>query len=931
MSKRIWTRYLRAFMCCAATLLLLLTSACKESKSADEYMKSARASRASGNIYAAIIDAKNALQQDPKNVIARESLAQFYLDLPDPTAAEGELLRAQQDGADRADIAKPLAQAQLLLGKPEAAIQTAEFSANSPELGASLLAIKAQAYMSLGRAAEARHALDAGLKLAPHSVDVLAAMSRYALAGGDTTAARQYLSDAQSQDPANPLLFDLAGAVAFATQDFSGSISAYQRMLDLAPWSLNAHLGLARSQIAEGKPHDADAHLSIVLKAAPNDVRANYFRALSAYRQSDYATAQSYSQRTLNAARNFPPALLLAGASSYALRQYEQAYAAVSQYVFQVPQDLSARKLLAAIQLSLGHSGDAVRTLSTSVDNNSTDAQLLAMIGAASARTGDFAAADRYLTRALEQQPGNTAIRTELGLAQLALGHTETAIETLEEASRRDPNALRPETALFIAYFRDKDYDKALELAERLKRSQPESATGFDFAGATYLAKSDETAAKAEFIKARERRPGDLVALRSLAELAIRAGDLAAATGYYGEILNANPKDSTAYLSLAVLLQQQGGANDVEALLQKGMQQNPGDPALGIVLGRTYVAERKYQQALDAIAPALAQNPREPALLEVAGQAQLALGNADGALGTFRTLADVLPDVSAAHRYLAEAYLAGKSPGSAVAEATKAVEADPKEPAAKLILARAYVANGGYDAAGKLLDELAADYPRAAALAELQGRVALARSRPADAISAFQRALSLNDIAPYRTQLALAQARAGQVEQAEKTLGEWLDNHPEDAASREALAEVYLSAKRFDDAQVQYQAVLSKTPNSATAENNLAWILWRNGDASGALEHARHAAALAPTEPMVLDTFGVVLLQNKQIGEAVETLGKAAGSAPTSPGIQFHFAQALADAGKKDQARGVLSTLLGTGRPFDDREQAQKLLQDLGS
>src|SRR5690349_11552837 len=111
---------------CAAVLLLLFSTGCNQHKSVEEYMKSARASRATGNISAAIIDAKNALQQDPKNLTARQLLAQFYLDLPDPAAAEAELLRAHQDGTAAGEIAKPMAQAQLLLGKPELAIRTAE-------------------------------------------------------------------------------------------------------------------------------------------------------------------------------------------------------------------------------------------------------------------------------------------------------------------------------------------------------------------------------------------------------------------------------------------------------------------------------------------------------------------------------------------------------------------------------------------------------------------------------------------------------------------------------------------------------------------------------------------------------------------------------------------------------------------------------------
>src|SRR5262249_35901815 len=156
-----------------------------------------------------------------------------------------------------------------------------------------------------------------------------------------------------------------------------------------------------------------------------------------------------------------------------------------------------------------------------------------------------------------------------------------------------------------------------------------------------------------------------------------------------------------------------------------------------------YVSTRKYQQALDTAAAALAKDPKDAALLEVEGQAQLALGNATAALDTFRALAGLLPEASTGHRYIAEAYPAGPTPDLALAEARKAVAADPKDPAAKLTLARAYVAAHGYDAAGQLLDELSADYPRDAGLAEQQGRVALARHRPMDAIRAFERAVEI--------------------------------------------------------------------------------------------------------------------------------------------------------------------------------------------
>ena len=51
---------------------LTAVSACSKSKSVDDYIHDAQAQRTAGKLPAAIIDLKNALQKDPKNVAARQ-------------------------------------------------------------------------------------------------------------------------------------------------------------------------------------------------------------------------------------------------------------------------------------------------------------------------------------------------------------------------------------------------------------------------------------------------------------------------------------------------------------------------------------------------------------------------------------------------------------------------------------------------------------------------------------------------------------------------------------------------------------------------------------------------------------------------------------------------------------------------------------------
>src|SRR5437899_498125 len=115
-------------------LATLLVAGCGEGETAADYIKDAQKHRAALQISSAIIDLKNALQKEPKNLTARILLAQYYLDLPDPVAAESELSRAKQDGADVNTIAMALTKAELMLGRPERALKEAEaVDARSPE------------------------------------------------------------------------------------------------------------------------------------------------------------------------------------------------------------------------------------------------------------------------------------------------------------------------------------------------------------------------------------------------------------------------------------------------------------------------------------------------------------------------------------------------------------------------------------------------------------------------------------------------------------------------------------------------------------------------------------------------------------------------------------------------------------------------------
>ena len=98
-----------------------------------------------------------------------------------------------------------------------------------------------------------------------------------------------------------------------------------------------------------------------------------------------------------------------------------------------------------------------------------------------------------------------------------------------------------------------------------------------------------------------------------------------------------------------------------------------------------------------------------------------------------------------------------------------------------------------------------------------------------------------------------------------------------------------------------------------------------------ALPYAKSAATLQPGAVEFLDTLGAILLQTGKPAEALGPLELAWSRAADRPDIGYHYSQALAAAGRKEEALAVLRQVLDDGAANSaERDQAQSLLRQLG-
>ena len=95
-------------------LTLLLTACGPTSYSVDEHIDRAQQAHAEGDLRTAIIEIKNALQQEPSRAEARRLLGLYNLETGDAAAAEAELIRARDLSADPDAVRLLLARAWLM-------------------------------------------------------------------------------------------------------------------------------------------------------------------------------------------------------------------------------------------------------------------------------------------------------------------------------------------------------------------------------------------------------------------------------------------------------------------------------------------------------------------------------------------------------------------------------------------------------------------------------------------------------------------------------------------------------------------------------------------------------------------------------------------------------------------------------------------------
>ena len=690
-----------------------------------------------GKLAEAIIEYRNAVQQQPNAGPARRKLADAYLKANDPAKALPELVRAADLLPDDAD-----------------------------------LQIKAGSLLLLaGRFDDARGRADKVLARDPKHVPAHVLLAN-ALAGlKDIDAAVAQVEEAITLSPERGATYSQLGVLELSRGKAEAAERAFRKATELDPKSLAAQMALANFFWVTGRAAEAESALKKAIEISPEDPSAN--RALATFYISTNRApeAEAYLKKVAEVTK--APAAVLTLADYYLARGDDTSAVAILDPMTKDPKrSADAQVRLAALDNRRGRRPKAYERLEAvlAAEATNTSALLLktelllldqklddALVAAKAAVDGHKSSAPAYFM---------------LGRVQAQRRQTDEAIKAYEEVLRLNPRASQAKVALARLHLAQGQSETSVQLSEEAVRTQPQNAQAKLLLVQGLLARGDLKRAEAELDPLIKRYPNSAMVQVRMGTLRGLQGNAVEARKHFDRAAALAP-DSLEPLAGQVALdlgtkKHEDARRRVDERLQKG---NASGPLL-MLAARTYAVGGDDKGAEDFLRRAVQTDPGLLPAYAALGQLYVRQGKLDGARAEFESLAKRASKPAGALTMLGT--IEQMQGNSAAARGTyeRALEADPEAAVAANNLAWLYATEGGnLDVALQLAQTAKRRLPDNADVNDTLGYVYYKKNLHALAIPAFKASLAKDAKSPvYHSHLGLAYAKSGDVENARQHL-----------------------------------------------------------------------------------------------------------------------------------------------------------------
>ena len=878
-----------------------------------------------GEYQAAIIQLRNALQEDPNNREARLLLGRIRLDLGHADAAEKELRMALKLGhSDEAEVL--LGRALLDEFRFEDVVRTVSRDALTTEALQEKLLLLAEAHWGLDQPQLNAPIYRQILQEDPNHRDARLGVARLYLASGQREEALREVDELLTIDAEFDPAWVFRGEVALLRNDTGAGLESFSKALEINPSNYRALVNRAWVRMRSGDWAGAAVDADEVLLLRPNDPFARYILAAVQFTRGNLVEASQSIQAVERYLEEERPVRLLGALIHIKLGGFATAERLLKFYLAKQPNNDDVRKLLAYVAMRNANNLLAVDTLEPLFRSKPNDDAAAQLLISAYLNLGITGKASWILQQVVERQAfrGESELRDTF--VRLAVSAGVGGWEPDPESSLMPDDVI---TALFpiLDLLRQGKIDDARHEVRLLKRRYPDTPFVLTLEGVVLLRQGETYSAQGAFEQALDFEPEFVPALENLDAMDRASEQPERIEERLHSLLRRAPRSELLLGRLIRVLSDDKRYDELEEFLE----QKRSEMVRSILLARALIIVNLGRKDVDRVLQILeeilivgADNPQD---LLYARSMFLDLGKPERAIYASTLLQVLRPKSIQPIRLTAAAQQRAGKIDAAVASLEKAWSLQPGNTVVAGDMARLALEEEGLDAALEAAARLE-PYNRAAAV-KLRSEVFALSGQPDQALQTLEDAYEERPSPSLARNLLLVRIRTGQVEQGLGGMREWLAMRPDDVDSRFLFANTLMEQANLVEAAEEYESLVKLAPDNALALNNLAWLRDQLGQ-EGALELAARAYELAPDQASVADTYGSLLVQSEQTLQGVDVLRSAALlQSGQREGIRYRLASALASVGEVEEARAILKEILAIDRPFSERSEARKLLREL--
>jgi tetratricopeptide (TPR) repeat protein len=721
--------------------------------SGDEYLKS-------GKVAEAVIEYRNAVQQDPRAGDARAKLADAYVKSGDGSKALEEYVRAADLLPEDSGVHLKASGILLLARRFDDAKALAEkVLAREPQsLEAQILL--ANALAGLKEFDAAVEELEQAIKLNPERGETYSNLGALELGRGQKEAAeRAFLKAVEINGKSSAARLALANFY-WADARWPAAEKELRTVVEFEPSNLLAHRALATFYIATNRAAEAESHLKTI-----RDLSKTPAASLAL---ADYYVARKDDQSARAILQSLTESKEAAAVAEVRLAQLDRrggqrdaAYDRVAKVLEKDQTNLYALLTKTGFLSVDGRLEEALAVASLAAEKHPNSAEALFALGGIQAARHQNEAAIASYEGVLRLNARATDAKIALARLHLGAGRSDTSLGLAQDAAASQPQNPAARIALVRALLAKRELQKAETELNALSAKFPDAPAILTLMGVLKGTKQDAAGARNAFERALELDQNSNEALAGLVVLDLQAKRPAEALLRVDARVERTPSDSGALMLAARTHASTGDVSGAERLLRRAIEADPGYLDAYGALAQLYVRQGKLDAALKEFEELSKRERRPVAALTFAGMILQSQGKLADARDRF----------------------------------ARALEIDPEAPVAANNLAWLYADTGeNIDQALELAMRAKAKLPDVPQVNDTIGWVHLKKNLASLSIPYFEQSIEKDANNPtYHYHLGLAHAQAGDSAKARQSLSRALalkPDFPEAGEAKRVLATV---------------------------------------------------------------------------------------------------------------------------------------------